>query len=586
MRDGPTDEVLAGTCQWGCRITSWLGGDILADNIPVSGGSVSADSTQDVLTKLTMTVPRYTSITGPGTLVPGPTSIRVNQVYNPEQVSGGSTKDRHARWSWTGTYVTQSWAPYGITTATRWTTNDGVARSLPGQDFGGNVDVSTITVPGDAYPVSPGDLVTVSSSMTWSWTTGATTHLATLRFYDVSGNAVGSGYTSTGPKGGEAVVSAVAPAGAAYAIGGDRFNGPSPGTVSDWLEVTAIKIEIGTTGAYFSGNSVAEGIFTYAWEGTANASQSEQFAASYTVESASGVFDWRPGETDYTHPLARYGQQLDVTIIVTSVATGTIWQVPIGRYRITDWAYDDIGTVTVNAEGLLGLCRDDLFTSPTSPASGATLATEALRIAPGGMTVSYDPTLTDRACPKSMAWSDSKLAALQEIANAWPALLRSDDYGGVYFAAPLPAIPTPVLYLTDGVGGTVVAAPRSDTRSQVYNRVIASSSNSSSTDISATADVTDGPMSVNGSYGVVALKWSSPLITSASSAAASAATMLQNSLRPALSIPVSMAPDPRIELDDPVQITRDGESVWGYVISYQIPLTTGDSMQLNVGVTS
>lgn len=365
MRDGPTGEVLAGTCQWSCSVSSWLGGTILADNIPVSGGTVSADATSDVLTKLSMTVPRF-------------------------------------------------------------------AAPNPGED----------------------------------------------------------------------------------------------------------------------------------------------------------EFDWRPAETDYAHPLARYGQQLDVTIIVTSVATGSSWQVPIGRYRITDWSDDDAGTVTVNAEGLLGLCRDDLFTSPTSPAAGATLTTEALRIAPGGMSVSYDASLVDRACPTSMAWSDSKLAALQEIAQAWPALLRSDDYGGIVFAAPLPAVPTPVLYLTDGVGGTVVAAPRSDTRSGAYNRVIASSSNSSSTDISATADMTNGPMSVNGSYGIVALKWSSPLVTSQATAAASAQTMLQNSLRPALSIPVAMAPDPRIELDDPVAVTRADETVWGYVISYQIPLTTGDAMQLTVGITS
>lgn len=365
MRAGPTDEALAGTVTWSCRVVSWLGSDVLADNVPVSGGSVSADTTQDVPEKLTMTVPRYA-------------------------------------------------APHD------------------GDD----------------------------------------------------------------------------------------------------------------------------------------------------------VFDWRPAEDDYTHPLARYGQQLDVTIVVGSTATATVWEVPIGRYRITDWADDDAGKITVTAEGLLGLARDDLFTSPTSPAAGATLVSEAQRIVPGGMTVAYDASLTDRACPASMAWSDSKLAALQEIATAWPALLRSDSYGGVLFNAPLPAVPVPVLFLTDGVGGTVVAAPRSDTRKDVYNRVIASSSNSGTADISAVADVTDGPLSVNGDYGVVAMKWSSPLITSIDTAAASAATTLANNMRPALSIPVTMAPDPRVELDDPVQVTRNGDQVWGYVINYQIPLTTGDSMQLTVGISS
>lgn len=365
MRAGPTDEALAGTVVWGCRIVSWLGSDVLADSVPVSGGTVSADASQDVPEKLTMTVP--------------------------------------------------------------------------------------------------------------------------------------------------------------------RFAAPNEGD---------------------------------------------------------DAFDWRPAQDDYTHPLARYGQQLDVTIIVSSTATATVWEVPIGRYRITDWKDDDAGTVTVTAEGLLGLARDDLFTLPTSPSAGATLASEAQRIVPGGMSVGYDPALVDRACPASMAWSDSKLAALKEIATAWPALLRSDSYGGVLFRAPLPAVPVPVLFLTDGEGGTVVSAPRTDTRQAVFNRVIASSSNADSTDISAVVDVTSGPLSVNGDYGVVAMKWSSPLITSTDIATASAATTLANNMRPALTVPVDMAPDPRVELDDAVQVIRNDEKMWGYVVSYQIPLTTGDAMQLSVGVAS
>lgn len=296
-------------------------------------------------------------------------------------------------------------------------------------------------------------------------------------------------------------------------------------------------------------------------------------------------FDWRPG-TNTRAPLARFGQQLDVTIIITSVATGDVWETRIGRYQISDWKDDDSGTVTVTAEGLLARPRDDKLTTVTSPTG--TLKSEVRRLLPAGMGVSFDPALVDRACPSSMSWSEDRLGALKEIASAWPALLRTDEWGQVQFKAPLPATPTPVLTLTDGQGGTLVSAPRSDTRKDAFNVVVATSSASNRADVFGVAQVTSGPMSVNGPYGRVVKRWSSPLLDNASTAAASAQTMLDNSTRPAQSVPVTIAPDPRIDLDDPVQIRRGTDWVlWGWVTGYDIPLTAeGGTMRIDVGVAA
>ncbi len=60
--------------------------------------------------------------------------------------------------------------------------------------------------------------------------------------------------------------------------------------------------------------------------------------------------DWRPG-TNTRAALARFGQQLDVTVIVSSVANASSWETRIGRYQISDWADDDSGAITVTAEG-------------------------------------------------------------------------------------------------------------------------------------------------------------------------------------------------------------------------------------------
>lgn len=264
------------------------------------------------------------------------------------------------------------------------------------------------------------------------------------------------------------------------------------------------------------------------------------------------VFDWRPESPD--HPLAKFGQILDVTILVGSVVTGEVWEIRRGRFQIKDWDDDDDGTITVKAESLLARPRDDKLKQLSSPTG--TLISEARRLLPGGMGASFDPELTDRPVPATMSWSKDRLKNLQEIADAWPALLRIDPWGQVYFRAPLPTVPVPVLTLRDGDGGTLISAPRSDTRTGVYNEVLTSTSSSDKADIQGYAAVTAGPMSVNGDYAVVTKEYSSSLLEDKAQLDAAAATILANSTRAALAIPARIVPDPRLELDDPVQVLR------------------------------
>jgi hypothetical protein len=296
--------------------------------------------------------------------------------------------------------------------------------------------------------------------------------------------------------------------------------------------------------------------------------------------------DWRPGR-QVDHPLARFGQELQVSIVVTSTVTGREYETRRGRYLITDWDDPDDGTIQVVALGRLRRVADAGLTSPTQPGPGATLMSEARRLLPPGMSAAFDPALADRPCPAGMAWSEDRLAALQEIADAWPALLRTDEWGQVVYRRPLPAVPIPVLTLRDGERGTLASAGRSDTREGAYNQVVARSSTAGAADVQAIAEQTTGPMAVTGEYGPVTKVWSSPLVATAAQALASAQTMLANSLLPASSIPVICAPDPRIDLDDPVEILRDGERTWGYVTGYDLPLTVADGdMRVDVGVST
>lgn len=322
---------------------------------------------------------------------------------------------------------------------------------------------------------------------------------------------------------------------------------------------------------------------------TAKADQDVPEKLTFTVPrlaaatDSDDVFDWRAGD-DTAHPLARFGQELDVTVIVSSVITGSVWETRVGRYLITDWDDDDAGNVSVSAEGMLRRPQDDKLTAPLSPTG--TLTSEARRLAPAGMGVSFDPALIDRACPTSMSWSGKRLDALKEIATAWPALLRTDEWGQIRFTAPLPDVPTPVLSYADGDGGTLILAPRADSRQDAYNVVVATTSNTDTPDLQGIAQVTSGPMNVNGPYGPVVKEWSSPLLETQEAADAAAATMLANSIRPAQAISARIAPDPRVDLDDPVELKRSGDTpIWGWVTGYDLPLTAMDGdMRIDVGL--
>ena len=306
---------------------------------------------------------------------------------------------------------------------------------------------------------------------------------------------------------------------------------------------------------------------------------------TFTVPRYDGR-DWRPGSLA-DHPLARYGQELQLSIVVTSSATGREYETRIGRFLIVDWDDSDDGTIQVVAAGRLRRVEDAKLTTPTQPGTGATLMSEARRLLPPGVSAAFDPDLVDRACPAGMAWSEDRLAALREIADAWPALLRTDEWGQVRFRRPLSPVPIPVLSLRDGERGTLASAGRSDTRDGACNQIVARSSAAGTTDIQAVASQTSGPMAVTGDYGAVTRHWSSPLIATDAQALASAHTMLASSILPASSIPVVCAPDPRIDLDDAVEVLRDGERTWGYVTGYDLPLTVDDGdMRVDVGVST
>jgi hypothetical protein len=323
----------------------------------------------------------------------------------------------------------------------------------------------------------------------------------------------------------------------------------------------------------------------------------------FTLPRFDNGFDWLPGDGDVVHPLAPFGQELDVTVVVTSDVTSIAYETQRGHFQISETFESADGEVTVIADGVFQIIADDRFTSPIAPREDGTLFSEARRIVPAGMPVSIDPLLSDRACPQSLQWSDERLDALYAIADALPAVMRPGPSGQVVFRPQVADDALPVLTLSEGERRpgndypVIVGKARRRSRDGVYNVWVARGSVTDDPSMppvySDEAVVTDGPFAAQwtGFKRKVAF-YSSPLLTTKEQCDAAAQTRLQSSLRPAQVIPIELPPDPRVEVDDVLRVRGDEQEdgSWGLdvvavVVSVDLPLTVDDgAMRLDVAV--
>lgn len=287
-----------------------------------------------------------------------------------------------------------------------------------------------------------------------------------------------------------------------------------------------------------------------------------------------GGRDYLPSSPDA--PLARYGQQLDVTVEVAGI------DVRLGRFQIDSWDYDE-ETVSVVGLGLLQIAADSRLLEPLSPRTDGTMVSEFVRLLPPVMSAQFDAGLTNRGVPGAMVWKEERLDNLWAIADAWPAVMRPDAWGQVLVKPPVRVSPSPVLRVTDGKGGTVISLPRADERAGSYNIVVARSS-ADGNDSSAVAQVTSGPMNV-ATYNPVPKFYSSPMLLNSEQCQSAADAMRDEATRKSSVLKVTMAPDPRPELDDTIGVVRDGVLDLGVIVAVDMPLTVADGpMRVDVGV--
>jgi hypothetical protein len=266
--------------------------------------------------------------------------------------------------------------------------------------------------------------------------------------------------------------------------------------------------------------------------------------------------DWDPG-ADPDHPLASFGQQLHISYGV-DIGGGFEW-LQRGWFLITDSAADG-DTVTVTAQGLLTLVDEARFVSPFQPASGDTLVSTVRALVEPALTVQFGDALVDRAVPLAMQWDEDRLGALNEVVDAWPADTRVTE-DGILLVDELDDTGSPVLELTDGVGGTVVRWQGATTRDGAFNVVVAQGENTDGNQLRGTAYDLTSPYRIDGPFSPLPVPYfySSPLLTTVAQCRKAAQTTLARLRRTASRrLNVTMVPHPGLQLGDVVSVTGAG----------------------------
>lgn len=275
-----------------------------------------------------------------------------------------------------------------------------------------------------------------------------------------------------------------------------------------------------------------------------------------TVPRLSRGESWSPVADD--HPLAANGQRLRVQLGV-GLGNNVMEWFTRGWFVIqkSDPKGDDI---QVEALGLLSLIDEARLVSPYQPSG--TLASALRGLVEPALTVVVSAALTDRSVPAGINYDEDRLGALLELLDAWGADAHVTEEGYLYVYPAGPSL-TPVLELTDGVGGTVIEATGTSTRDEARNAVVARGTASDGTQVQGVAYDLTGPKAYGGPFNPLPVPYfyESPLLTTQSQAQQAAHTILSRLKRStSKEYVVEMVPHPGLQTGDTVDIETEGYS--------------------------
>jgi hypothetical protein len=287
--------------------------------------------------------------------------------------------------------------------------------------------------------------------------------------------------------------------------------------------------------------------------------------------------------------LATYGQEIVISrqILFGRTVVATI---PCGTFRISEAPTISrygrpFGSDYVYTAEAVELKLDDRFEPidaadlplVQSPRSGGTMWSEVRRFSPFPVVVASD--IPDRSVAKTMVYEQSRLDTITDLlalAGAQPKMTREGSLSA---------------RLTDPTGapidltGTIQPFERSMSK-DFTNHVIVTTVVDGADQVLAEAQVTEGPLRVNGPAGDRVDHVDSGLADTRTAAAALAASRLRAGLQGRREqVKVSCLPNLTIELGDPIIATDPytGDTVEGTVDGFSLPMDPTDLMTVTIG---
>lgn len=315
-----------------------------------------------------------------------------------------------------------------------------------------------------------------------------------------------------------------------------------------------------------------------------------QGKASITVTDPTG----RLAPWGFDEPLSAAGSRLLLTFRCGVEAVDLAWLTvsdnqPTEQWRIVgpnlQWVSGG-ASIPVQADDLTLEIQDSEFLASEAPPSGATVISEIRRLLSGLCPVTIAAGVVDASVPASIVYKTDRLAAVQDLARVVGARYRMAGDGSLE-VYPLTKT-APVWMVQGGDGGALVSLNRKQTRADLINGVVSTSSDPS-LEIRALSTIQAGP-----------LRWDGPLkrkiarhnaiATTQTGVQADADTYLANTATlKTVSLTVLCKPHPGIQIGDWVRVaqpTINGKAypLDGIVTSIQLKGSTSgvDPMQITI----
>lgn len=295
-----------------------------------------------------------------------------------------------------------------------------------------------------------------------------------------------------------------------------------------------------------------------------------------------------PGKLTYTCPsgwvpdspvaaLNNYGQRSHVLMMFET--PNGVDSVDLGWWQHQSWEEDTSGKVKVEALDLMQLLEQDPMPWPSSPRGGATVLSEAQRLA-GTLPVVLDPGTPNSPVSPSTQWGHSRSEAIRDLCVA-RGLNWSVKADGCLHLWKQTDAGEPVARYTGR--DMLVESPRKSVERRPNRWVVVGSPQQSDDKKPAvkwtgTAIASSGPYEPS-TYGWVTERKEFNAASSAGAVHQAAHTNMANALMAASKRSLEIVPDPRLEVGDVIAVYTDAdETVVGKIVAYSLPVDKPDGL--------